>query len=111
MIIKKKYNINVDLSSSDEEESPYSSLTSVTNDADQSSDLDDPPMAEHPALATSEYVKVANFVRSRSLSADFRYNLLKNHFKPGVNYSFPKSTSTRRSFQYWCLTVSLACIQ
>ena len=101
----------MDLSSSDEEESPYSSLTSVTSDADQSSDLDDPPMAEHPALATSEYVKVANFVRSRSLSADFRYNLLKNHFKPGVNYSFPKSTSTRRSFQYWCLTVSLACIQ
>jgi hypothetical protein len=30
--------------------------------------------------------------------------VLKNHFKPGANYSFPKSSSTGRSFQYRWLT-------
>ena len=89
------------MSSSDEEEPPCSSPTSVTGDAD---DSDGPPTAKRPALATSQCVEVANFVGSRSLSADSRYNLLKNHFKPGVNYSFPKSISTGRSFQYRWLT-------
>ena len=61
-----------------------------------------PPTAKHPALSlsTSECVEVASFVGSRSLSADCRYNLLMNHFKPGVNYNFPKSSGTSRSFQY-----------
>ena len=68
-------------------------------------------MAKRPALATLECVEVASFVGSTSLSADCRYNLLMNHFKPGANFSFPKSNSTGRSFQYRWLTVSLACIQ
>ena len=76
---------NVDLSSSDEAQSLCFSSTSVTGDADESSDSDDPPTAKRSASATSECVEVANFVQSRSLSADSQYNLLKNHFKPGVN--------------------------
>ena len=77
---------DTDLTSSDE---PCSSS------AVHSSNLDDescnPPAAKHQALAS--------FVGSRFLSADCKYNLLVNHFKPGADYSFPKTTSGR-AFQY-----------
>ena len=89
------------MSSSDEDEQPRSSRTSVTSERHESSDA---PIAKRPALATLECIEVASFVGSRSLSADCRYNLLMNHFKPGANYSFPKSNSTGRSFQYQWLT-------
>ena len=86
--------IYTDLTSSDE---PCSS------GAVHSSNLDDescnPPAAKRQALSTSEYGDVASFVGSRFLSADCKYNLLVNHFKPGADYSFPKSTSGR-AFQY-----------
>lgn len=62
-----------------------------TSERDESSD---PPSAKRPALATSECIEVASFVGTRFLSADCRYNVLINHFKPGANYSFPKSNST-----------------
>ena len=42
---------------------------------------------------------------ARSLSADQKYDLLTKHFKPGANYSFPKSSITAgRSFQYRWIT-------
>ena len=85
---------DTDLTSSDE---PCSS------GAVHSSYLDDescnPPAAKRQALSTSEYGEVASFVGSRFLSADCKYNLLVNHFKPGADYSFPKSTSGC-AFQY-----------
>ena len=62
---------NLGLARSDEDTQPCTS-TSVSSDADESSDCD-PPTAKRPALASSESVEIANFVGSRSLSADSRY--------------------------------------
>ena len=80
-----------------------SSNEPCSSGAVHSSNLDDkscnPPAAKRQALSTSEYGEVASFVGSRFLSADCKYNLLVNHFKPEADYSFPNSTSGR-AFQY-----------
>ena len=52
-----------------------------------------------PGVSYHSCNEVANFVGSRSLIAECKYNLLVNHFKPGADYSFPKCSS-RRAFQY-----------
>ena len=60
------------------------------------------PKRQNISIVTSEnpHSDVASFM---SFSSDTKYNLLMNHFKPGVNYSFPKG-SKGRSFQYqWLL--------
>ena len=57
-----------------------------------------PPTAKQPAASSSQCTDVAEFVGTRISSAD-RYQLLVSHFKPGANYSFPKSSSGRK-FQY-----------
>ena len=79
------------------------------------SNLDDescnPPAAKRQALSTSEYGEAANFVGSRFLSADCKYNLLVYHSKPGADYSFTKSTSKACVSVVMARTVSLACIQ
>ncbi len=50
-----------------------------------------PPAAKRPALSsTSDADDVASFFESQNPTADQRYNLLINHFKPGADYSFPK---------------------
>ena len=84
---------DTDLTSSDEP---------CTSGGVHSSNLDDKscnPAAKCQALSTSEYGEVASFVGSRFLSADCKYNLLVNHFKPfqrvlaGVRFSTDGSYS------------------
>ena len=55
--------------------------------------------AKRQALVNTDCNEVANFVGYRSLTAECKYNLLVNHFKPGADYSFPKGSS-KRAFQY-----------
>ncbi len=58
-----------------------------------------PPAAKRPALSSTPDVDdVAGFVGTQIRTADQRYNLLVNHFKPGADYSFPKYANGR-SFQ------------
>ena len=57
------------------------------------------PEAKRQALVTTDCNEVANFVGSRSLTAECKYNLLVNRFKLGADYSFPKGSS-RRAFHY-----------
>ena len=78
-----------------------SASTSCSSDDDENSE---PPTAKRPAIASSESVEIASFVSSRSLSADSRFNLLINHFKPGTDHKFPKSSGTGRSFKHQWLT-------
>ena len=69
-----------------------------------SSDECGPPRAKRPATIRAGCIEVADFAwsSSRSLSADHKYDLLTNHFKPAASYSFPKTSG--RSFQYQWLS-------
>ena len=68
-------------------------------DPDDETESIDPPMAKRSAI-TIDSSDISNVVgSSRVLSADSKYNMLVNHFKPETDYSFPKSSSGR-SFQY-----------
>ena len=75
--------------------------SSGTEDKTVCSSVDDlrstGPLAKRPALM--DKTEIASFVGSKPISSDSKYQLLVNHFKPGPDYSFPKS-STGRSFQY-----------
>ena len=83
-------------SSSITHEDPSSS--SETDPYDETKSID-PPMAKRSAI-TIDSSDIANVVgSSRVVSADSKYNMLVNHFKPETDYSFPKSSSGR-SFQY-----------
>ena len=58
-------------------------------------DTDDscgPPPAKQPAASLSQCTDVAKFIGTRISTAD-RYQLLISHFKPGANFSFPRSSS------------------
>ena len=86
----------------------YGASTEDISDEMCSSDEDDSiPAAkcQDISVATSENSPsgIASFIESESLNSDKKYNLLVNHFKPGVNYSFPEG-SKGHSFQYqWLL--------
>ena len=62
-------------------------------DIDSPDNSCDPPAAKEPAVSSSQCTDVAKFVGTRISSAD-RYQLLVSHFKPGANYSFPKSSNS-----------------
>lgn len=61
-------------------------------DIDSPDNSCDPPAAKELAVSSSQCTDVAKFVGTRISSAD-RYQLLVNHFEPGANYSFPKSSN------------------
>ena len=73
-------------------------MDAATDDNDSLGDSCAPPAAKQPAASSSQCTDVAKFVGTRISSAD-RYQLLISHFKPGANYSFPKSSSGH-TFQY-----------
>ena len=67
-----------------------------------------PPSPKRHASVVSdtsaECNDVARFVGASNLTLARRYSLLKSHFKPGIDYSFPKGASGR-SFQFqWLQT-------
>ena len=68
-------------------------------DPDIETDSIDSPMAKYPDI-TIDSSDIANVVgSSRVLSADSKYNVLVNYFKPETDYGFSKSSSGC-SFQY-----------
>ena len=68
-------------------------------DPDDETESIDPPMAKRSAI-TIDSSDISNVVgSSRVVSADSKYNMLVNHFKPKTDYSFLKSSSGH-SFQY-----------
>ena len=88
-------NIESDLISS---EHPCSSGT-VQEDASSDEEDSGPPVAKRQALATSDCNEIASFVGCTFLSAESKYNLVRNQFKPSIDFAFPKS-SNGRTFQY-----------
>ena len=58
------------------------------------------PSPKRPAVddASASLTDVAQVIGSRNVSASTRYSLLTNHFRPSVDYKFPKGASGR-SFQ------------
>ena len=79
-------------------EHPCSSGT-VQDDAGSDEESTGPPTAKRKAVATSDCTEVASFVGCTHLTGDKKYNLLSNHFKPSVDFAFPKSCNGR-AFQY-----------
>ena len=70
-------------SSSSTYEDPSSA--SETDPDDETENID-PPMAKHPAI-TIDNSDIGNVIgSSRVLSADSKYNMLVNHFKPETFY-------------------------
>ena len=77
--------------------SPQQQKVSLTDSLDKEASCG--PEAKRQELFNTYSNEIANFVGSRSLTAECKYNLLVNHFKPGADYSFSKGSS-RREFQY-----------
>lgn len=80
-------------------EHPSSSGTAVQEDASSDEESSGVPLAKRPAVATSDCFEIASFVGCTHLTAETKYNLVSNHFKPNVDFAFPKS-SNGRAFQY-----------
>ena len=81
------------------EESDKPSDSESVDDIDESRSVDEsciPPAAKRVPLTLCD--DVASYIGA-SIPADSKYQLLTNHFKPGVDYKFPKSVSGR-AFQY-----------
>ena len=73
----------------------------LSSEEDTESD-DQSPAAKQVALDEPSQVlftDVAQVIGSHYISASTRYTLITNHFRPDVNYIFPKG-STGRSFQF-----------
>ena len=79
-------------------EHPCSSGT-VQEDVSSEEENSGPPVAKRQALVTSDCTEIASFVGCKFLSAESKYNLVSNHFKPSIDFAFPKS-SNGRTFQY-----------
>ena len=73
------------------------------NDLDHDIQFCNPPAAKCPALEISDCSEVAIFVRSSSISAQSKYDLLVSHFKPTANYEFPKHSGGRSFKHHWLL--------
>ena len=73
-------------------------LIATTTHAEQyatliSKDSCDTPVTKCQALdATDHYDDVAKYISHQSHTAESRYNLLTNHFKPPYDYGFSKGT-------------------
>ena len=68
-------------------------VNTVTDDNPDTDDRCGPP-AKQPVASLSQCTDLAKFIGTRISTAD-RYQLLFSHFKPGANFSFPRSSS-------WC---------
>ena len=84
-------------------EHPCSSGTTVQEDASSDEESTGPPVAKRLAIATPDCTEIASFVDCTHLTAERKYNLVSNHFKPSVDFAFPRSSSGR-TFQYRWLT-------
>ena len=73
------------------------------NDLHHDNQFCNPPAAKCPALEISDCSEVAIFVRSSSISAQSKYDLLVSHSKPAANYEFPKRSGGRSFQHHWLL--------